>query len=931
MTTTPIVLLAPSPGMTFVAMPSGATYVADENGIVKITNGAIADQFALIAAGCATLEPNAGGAVATQTGTAYTVEAGDENNAIVFTNASPVSVTLPDNMAMGFAVSLFQGAAGQVTASAQSGGSVVTPNAATTPSQYAFLYCVVIANTTGASAQWLVVAQPSSGGGSGMVGASTLAGLYSQDTTAHYAQWSIAQVFSDGTPSNDGTWLKTGPGNGSGNWTQQATVTLQSLNAGVGLESTRATSIETFIQAKETVVTGIWPDQVSPFNIAFTDASGNVLDGSIYATGVRYTTNPNTLTTNSLWADETFGLYAITDLNGGVLEAQTTAGVTWPPPQLATADRTALNFLEFMAGAYLWADENYGIPFTDSTGGVVLGVRKDGSVDIAKLNISTSALTTADAQALSFFETTIVKIWDEIYSFVVTDPNNNVMLGVRRNGAVDVNLDSSGSGWLPVINANDGGIWAGNGTTQFKIATPQGATALPSPPQYSGALLEWLDPNISPWELRQYLFSGYSQVPFTITSLMHVPLYGESTSVGTDASVLYTTSPVSMTQAFMFNGGTRTVLGNNFNNSNINAKAPDSQQVFLIPLQEVVAPGETPIVDEGFGETQLSGCAYSILNIGSLVSTSAIVGSSHGMGGAQIGQLVKGSAQYKNLLRAVERAHALASQNGVTFSVPAILYVQGINDAGTSEGTWNTALGTLQANLTSDINAITGGSGQIPILIVQYACWTSTVSWSQPQAPPECEGMIDAYNANPTRILLIGNSYHIPYFSPTDGVHMVAQGYRMQGEELGRAISQLLSGGASSVNPPLFATAAAAHLTSLTVSFNNTTQLVIDTSIVSDPGQYGLRLTDNSGFPIALSSIAVSGTNEITATAASSLTAGGTYNLGIANYGTVGNSAGPTTGPRSCIRDNAAESYSAVSGGRMYRYACTQSIPVTVT
>jgi hypothetical protein len=258
------------------------------------------------------------------------------------------------------------------------------------------------------------------------------------------------------------------------------------------------------------------------------------------------------------------------------------------------------------------------------------------------------------------------------------------------------------------------------------------------------------------------------------------------------------------------------------------------------------------------------------------------------------------------------------------------MYVQGINDFATPEATWNAALTTLQSNLTSDINHIAGGSAQIPLFIVQYARWTATAfSGGQAATPAECQCMIDVYNASSGKIFLVGNSYHLPWFA-ADGVHMLAQGYRMQGEEIGRAIAEYLAGGTGSVAPPLFATGAAAShdASSLTVTFNSATQLAIDMSIVSDPGQYGLRLTDSSGDPISLSSITVSGTNQIMATTASALTIGGTYNLGIANYGTVGNSSGPTTGPRSCIRDSAPESYSM--GGRMYRYACTQSIPVTV-
>jgi hypothetical protein len=936
-TTVPIVLLAPAPAMTFMAMPSGSTYVANQYGIVTVTNGSVADQLALIAAGCAALEPNAGGNVATQPGTAYTVQPGDENNSIVFTASSPVMVTLPNSMPVGFAVALYQGGTGQVSAQAASGGVAVTPNVAATPGPYCSLFCIVIANAGGASAQWDVICEPSQTGG-GVVGAATLASLYSQDGTAHYAQYSIAQVFSDSTAGNNGFWLKTGTGNGSGNWTQQSTITLASLNTAINAETGRAEAKETFIQNTTPTVGGIWADNNSPFAIAFTDVNGNVLDGSIYLGGARYTTNPLALMVNALWADETYGLYAVTDANGNLVEGQTTASTTWPPAQLATTDRTTLDFLEFIAGALLWPDENYGIPFTDSNGNVILGVRKNGSVDIPQLNVTTSALDATDAAAMSFYESMFSRMWDEVYGLAVTDSNGNVLFGIEHNGSVDISgLNPSESEWWPFIDTNGalgtaGSLWANNGATVFRIAYPQGSGIIVPPAYLVGQGVKWSDTGVSPPELREYLFSGDSGLPSTITTIYHIPQTGESTSAGANGAPLYTTSPVAPTQAFMFNTDERTVPYPYYTAAIYDGtKAPDSTQLYLSPLQEDNAQG-----NGYWGETHLSGIAHSIISIGSLVSTTGLMHSAHGCSQTIAADLVRGTQPYSNLLRGVERAYAIAMQHGadteqsVSFSVPCISYVQGINDGGTSEATWNNEVATLQANLTSDINHITGGSAQIPLFIVQYACWTSTHQSDQAAAPAQCQGMIDLYKANTSTIILVGNSYHLPWFSSADGVHMYAQGYRMQGEEIGRAMSKFLAGGASAVNPPLFATAAAASNSalSLTVTFNTTTQLSIDTSIVSDPGQYGLRLTDSSGNPIALSLIAISSTNEIAATTATALTIGGTYNLGIANYGVAGNNAGPMTGPRSCIRDSAPESYSM--GGRMYRYACTQSIAVTV-
>jgi hypothetical protein len=528
-------------------------------------------------------------------------------------------------------------------------------------------------------------------------------------------------------------------------------------------------------------------------------------------------------------------------------------------------------------------------------------------------------------------------MWDEVYGFAITDSNGYVLIGVRHNGSVDVPaFNTSTSGWLPVANPADGGLWAGNGSAQFKIAAPQGATALPAPPLLGGDIVQWLDTNVTPWESREYSFVSGAGLPAGVTSMFHVLQYGESTSVGANGGVggLLTTSPVAPTQAFMFSPDHRTVVYPGYTAQSYDGtKALDPQQISFVPLQEEIAAAQTY-----WGESHGSGLAYSIIHIGSLATSTVTLHSSHGCSQEVVSRLGRGTQLYKNLERAVERAYAICKQNGIAYSIPGISYVQGINDYATPESTWNSAVATLQANLTSDLNALTGGSSQIPLFIVQYACWTATAfgGGGQAAAPAMCQGMIDLYKANPTTIILVGNSYHLNYFGSGGAVHMLAQGYRMQGEEIGRAMSEAITGGIASVTPPLFATACTAShgSSSLTVTFNNTTQLAIDTSIVSDLGQYGLRLTDSSGNPIALSSITVvgSGANaQITATTASQLTIGGTYNLGIANYGTVGNAAGPTTGPRSCIRDSAPESYSALcGGGRMYRYACTQSIPVTV-
>jgi hypothetical protein len=55
-----ILMLAPAPGLNLGAMPSGAAYVSDAYGLVKIVNDSAADQAGLTAIGCFTLTPFGG-------------------------------------------------------------------------------------------------------------------------------------------------------------------------------------------------------------------------------------------------------------------------------------------------------------------------------------------------------------------------------------------------------------------------------------------------------------------------------------------------------------------------------------------------------------------------------------------------------------------------------------------------------------------------------------------------------------------------------------------------------------------------------------------------------------------------------------------------------------------------------------------------------
>lgn len=88
-----------------------------------------------------------------QSGTAYTLDATDTGKIVRCTNASAITVTLPNSLAEGFTVEVIQGGAGQITFSAASGATINNRQSHTkTAGQYGAVRLVVIGNSGGSAA-----------------------------------------------------------------------------------------------------------------------------------------------------------------------------------------------------------------------------------------------------------------------------------------------------------------------------------------------------------------------------------------------------------------------------------------------------------------------------------------------------------------------------------------------------------------------------------------------------------------------------------------------------------------------------------------------------------------------------------------------------------------------------------------------------------
>lgn len=96
------------------------------------------------------------GLINAQTGTTYTLQASDSGKIVECTNASAITVTLPNSLAEGFCCTIAQGGAGQITLSAASGATLRNRQSHTKlAGQWAEGTLYVRTNSGGAAAEYV--------------------------------------------------------------------------------------------------------------------------------------------------------------------------------------------------------------------------------------------------------------------------------------------------------------------------------------------------------------------------------------------------------------------------------------------------------------------------------------------------------------------------------------------------------------------------------------------------------------------------------------------------------------------------------------------------------------------------------------------------------------------------------------------------------
>jgi hypothetical protein len=509
----------------------------------------------------------------------------------------------------------------------------------------------------------------------------------------------------------------------------------------------------------------------------------------------------------------------------------------------------------------------------DAAGFPLLGVRGDG-VAHAVLDAMPGLPTVSD------------------YAWAITDVNDVVMIGITWDGQ----LVLYGQDASTVTAYADGPVGAQDifvliNNVPYQI-TSQGDNF--SPVAASGRVRYIQRKGLVSSAVQDVPLEG-SIAPF-VTKILHILASGQSLSVG-GGSVATTTQPPVANRMLTLQSGVRLTNQNDTLSNEM-----------VVPFKPLVSNQmEAPITQI---TAQLGRIRALPDNVGTLSSV-------HGRTGYPIASLSKGSIYYTNTITAVASAKAECTRLGYGYEVPLLDWIQGENDRSAVAGYYTAQLLQLQSDYNTDIKAASGQAKNIKILLDQISNWTAYNITSSYVPLEQIQVALDY----PERFVCAGPKYWLQT-NAEDGQHLSGENYTRLAAMHARPAEALINGYSWF---PTHARSAVRTGNKVAVKFHCPVfPLVIDTALVTDPGNLGLRwIDDSSSASITAVRLSSFDTLEITLSA---IPSGANPKIGIADIGTAGAYGGPITGPRACIRDSQQDL--DPYGGRVYNWACHQQIQV---
>lgn len=407
-------------------------------------------------------------------------------------------------------------------------------------------------------------------------------------------------------------------------------------------------------------------------------------------------------------------------------------------------------------------------------------------------------------------------------------------------------------------------------------------------------------------EIKGWALSPEVALGEAVTDLWVLPIYGQSLSIGVMAtSSLTHNEPDATGRAVMLDGGLR-ILGTSQLLADLGAKALRSRMGALAPLQER---------NDGTSKRTIASTFAAGL-LPDLPVDTGVALFAPGIGSTQIGQRAPGTTPFRNLKLCIERACAMARLTGRVPLVPAYLCLDGESDSLYQTAASYTALKEAERRAVEAVAV--GATGQADDVV----CFHTQTAFRAEAVPlAQLQMALD----DPTHYVCIGPKYYYPH---DDTIHLTEISTARFGYEFARAARRVLLDGLTAL--PLHMTSAVRTGASVVCTWGGDIDgdVVIDTTTITNPGNYGIGFAEDGGAGVTVTGVTVTGSRQITVTLSATPT-GTNQRILVARAPNVAN-AGPVNGARACFRDSSLDT--CAFGGieyPLYRWACHQEIAIS--
>lgn len=274
-----------------------------------------------------------------------------------------------------------------------------------------------------------------------------------------------------------------------------------------------------------------------------------------------------------------------------------------------------------------------------------------------------------------------------------------------------------------------------------------------------------------------------------------------------------------------------------------------------------------------------------------------------GVGGTQIQSLravpsivpVNGHTPYNDIIVALDRAVSLANANGMVPQVDFVHWYQGESNATTPVATYFSELQGLQSELNATVLAATGQADNPRWISGSFSTFNAGATGS----------IIALANAQKLGLLTLCTPYYPFYYnSVADGfnddyLHLNGVGYLWLGEYAAK-VERAWHGSGRVFKPTMPHNISKSGATYRLAYDCEVAPIVLDTTTVDDPGNYGFQIFDSSGAEVTIDSVAVAGTDIVITT---STDPGLGSEVAYAMQGHPGARI-PATMARGCVRDS---------------------------